>query len=210
VEAEITAITNQSTGRKVQILHENVKVWINPAQITEILEYSGSPEIKLSFPPRSLRTPSRTSAPFRVGLRRCTGSLQQGRSLGLQCIYHRAHLVRRQTVTPLKASERHAHRSARLSRTSRAGEIESILRVGYNGRQRVSSDDVREVLAGIRDCLGQRIMGALSCCVPTRKTELIEPTKTSAGIMASNLTGLRFFLNRATSLKSSTICKKSD
>jgi hypothetical protein len=38
VEAEITAITNQSTGRKVQILYENVKVWINPAQITEILE----------------------------------------------------------------------------------------------------------------------------------------------------------------------------
>jgi hypothetical protein len=38
VEAEITAITNQSTGRKVQIVYDNVTASINPAQITEILE----------------------------------------------------------------------------------------------------------------------------------------------------------------------------
>jgi hypothetical protein len=37
VEAEITAITNQSTGRKLQIVYDNVTASINPAQITEIL-----------------------------------------------------------------------------------------------------------------------------------------------------------------------------
>jgi hypothetical protein len=37
VEAEITAITNQSTGRKLQILYGNVTASINPAQITEVL-----------------------------------------------------------------------------------------------------------------------------------------------------------------------------
>jgi hypothetical protein len=38
VEAEITAITNHTTGRKVEIVYDNVSVSINPAQITEILE----------------------------------------------------------------------------------------------------------------------------------------------------------------------------
>jgi hypothetical protein len=38
VEAEVTAITNQSTGRKIQIVYDNVTASINPAQITEILE----------------------------------------------------------------------------------------------------------------------------------------------------------------------------
>jgi hypothetical protein len=37
VEAEITATTNQSTGRKVQIVYGNVTALINPAQITEVL-----------------------------------------------------------------------------------------------------------------------------------------------------------------------------
>jgi len=37
VEAEITAITNQSAGRKVQIVYGGVTVSINPAQITEVL-----------------------------------------------------------------------------------------------------------------------------------------------------------------------------
>jgi hypothetical protein len=37
VEAEITAITNQSAGRKLQIVYGNVTASINPAQITEIL-----------------------------------------------------------------------------------------------------------------------------------------------------------------------------
>jgi hypothetical protein len=37
VEAEITAITNQSTGRKLQIVYGNVTASINPAQITEVL-----------------------------------------------------------------------------------------------------------------------------------------------------------------------------
>jgi hypothetical protein len=37
VEAEITAITNQSTGRKVQIVYGNVTALINPGQITEVL-----------------------------------------------------------------------------------------------------------------------------------------------------------------------------
>jgi len=34
---EITAITNQSTGRKLQIVYGNVTASINPAQITEVL-----------------------------------------------------------------------------------------------------------------------------------------------------------------------------
>jgi hypothetical protein len=38
VEAEITAITNQSTGRKVQIVYDSVPASINPAQIIEILD----------------------------------------------------------------------------------------------------------------------------------------------------------------------------
>jgi trans-2-enoyl-CoA reductase len=37
VEAEIIAITNQSTGRKLQIVYDNVTASINPAQITEVL-----------------------------------------------------------------------------------------------------------------------------------------------------------------------------
>jgi hypothetical protein len=37
VEAEITAITNQSAGRKVQIVYGNVTASINPAQITAVL-----------------------------------------------------------------------------------------------------------------------------------------------------------------------------
>jgi len=37
VEAEITAITNQSAGRKVQIVSGSVTASINPAQIAEIL-----------------------------------------------------------------------------------------------------------------------------------------------------------------------------
>jgi hypothetical protein len=40
VEAEITAITNQSTGRKLQIVYGNVTASINPAQITEVLPQS--------------------------------------------------------------------------------------------------------------------------------------------------------------------------
>jgi len=36
VEAEITVITNQSTGRKLQIVYGNVTASINPAQITEV------------------------------------------------------------------------------------------------------------------------------------------------------------------------------
>ena len=40
VEAEITAITNQSTGRKLQIVYGNVTASINPAQITEVLPTS--------------------------------------------------------------------------------------------------------------------------------------------------------------------------
>jgi hypothetical protein len=37
VEAEITAIINQSAGRKIQIVYDNVTASINPAQITEVL-----------------------------------------------------------------------------------------------------------------------------------------------------------------------------
>jgi hypothetical protein len=36
-EAELTAITNQSAGRKLQIVYGNVAASINPAQITEVL-----------------------------------------------------------------------------------------------------------------------------------------------------------------------------
>ena len=37
VEAEIVSITNQSAGRKVQIVYGDVTASINPAQITEVL-----------------------------------------------------------------------------------------------------------------------------------------------------------------------------
>jgi hypothetical protein len=37
VEAEITAITSHSTGRKVQIVYGNVTASINPLQITGVL-----------------------------------------------------------------------------------------------------------------------------------------------------------------------------
>lgn len=37
VEAEITAITNQSTGRKLQIVYGSMTASISPAQITEVL-----------------------------------------------------------------------------------------------------------------------------------------------------------------------------
>ena len=37
VDAKITAIMNQSTGRKLQIVYGNVTASINPAQITEVL-----------------------------------------------------------------------------------------------------------------------------------------------------------------------------
>jgi hypothetical protein len=37
VEAEIIAITNQSTGRKLQIVYDNVTASINPSQVTEVL-----------------------------------------------------------------------------------------------------------------------------------------------------------------------------
>jgi hypothetical protein len=37
VEAEITAITNQSTGRKLQIVYGTVTASINPAQSIEVL-----------------------------------------------------------------------------------------------------------------------------------------------------------------------------
>jgi hypothetical protein len=40
VEAEITAITNQSTGRKLQVVYGDVTASINPAQITEVLSTS--------------------------------------------------------------------------------------------------------------------------------------------------------------------------
>jgi hypothetical protein len=42
VEAEITAITNQSAGRKLQIVYGSVTASINPAQITEILPTTGA------------------------------------------------------------------------------------------------------------------------------------------------------------------------
>jgi hypothetical protein len=37
VEAEITAITNQSAGRKVQIVYGSVTASIHPEQIIEVL-----------------------------------------------------------------------------------------------------------------------------------------------------------------------------
>jgi hypothetical protein len=37
VEAEITAITNQSTGRNLQIVYGGVTASINPAPIIEVL-----------------------------------------------------------------------------------------------------------------------------------------------------------------------------
>jgi hypothetical protein len=37
VEAKITAITNQSAGRKIQIVYGNVTAIINPPQIIEVL-----------------------------------------------------------------------------------------------------------------------------------------------------------------------------
>jgi hypothetical protein len=37
VEAQITAITNQPIGRKLQIVYGSVTASINPAQITEVL-----------------------------------------------------------------------------------------------------------------------------------------------------------------------------
>jgi hypothetical protein len=37
VEAEIAAITNQPTGRKLQIVYGSATASINPAQITEVL-----------------------------------------------------------------------------------------------------------------------------------------------------------------------------
>jgi hypothetical protein len=40
VEAEITAITNQSAGRKVQILYGSVTMLVNPAQIIEVFKYN--------------------------------------------------------------------------------------------------------------------------------------------------------------------------
>jgi len=49
VEAEITAITNQSTGRKLQIVYGNVIASINPAQFTEVLATTPRP------PPTSYR-----------------------------------------------------------------------------------------------------------------------------------------------------------
>jgi len=40
VEAKITAITNQSAGRKIQILYGGVTASINPEQIIEVLKYN--------------------------------------------------------------------------------------------------------------------------------------------------------------------------
>jgi hypothetical protein len=37
VEAEIMAITNQSTGRKLQVVYGNATASVTPAQITEVL-----------------------------------------------------------------------------------------------------------------------------------------------------------------------------
>jgi hypothetical protein len=37
VEAKITAITNQSAGRKIQILYGSLTATINPEQIIEVL-----------------------------------------------------------------------------------------------------------------------------------------------------------------------------
>ena len=40
VEAEITAITNQSTGRKLQIVYCSVTTLVNPAQIIEVFKHN--------------------------------------------------------------------------------------------------------------------------------------------------------------------------
>jgi hypothetical protein len=40
VEAETTAITNQSAGRKVQIHYGSVTTMMNPAQIIEVFKYN--------------------------------------------------------------------------------------------------------------------------------------------------------------------------
>jgi hypothetical protein len=40
VEAEITAITNQSVGRKVQIHYGSVTTLVNPVQIIEVFKYN--------------------------------------------------------------------------------------------------------------------------------------------------------------------------
>jgi hypothetical protein len=40
VEAEITAITNQSAGRKVQIQYGSVTTLVSPAQIIEVFKYN--------------------------------------------------------------------------------------------------------------------------------------------------------------------------
>jgi hypothetical protein len=37
IEAEITAIVNQSVGRKIRIFFENASIVINPPQIIEVL-----------------------------------------------------------------------------------------------------------------------------------------------------------------------------
>jgi hypothetical protein len=37
IEAEITAIVNQSAGRKIRLLFESASVVINPEQIIEVL-----------------------------------------------------------------------------------------------------------------------------------------------------------------------------
>jgi hypothetical protein len=37
IEVEITAIVNQSTGRKIRIFYDSKSVVINPEQITEVL-----------------------------------------------------------------------------------------------------------------------------------------------------------------------------
>jgi hypothetical protein len=37
IEAEITAITNQSAGRKIRIFFESTSVVINPEQIVDVL-----------------------------------------------------------------------------------------------------------------------------------------------------------------------------
>jgi hypothetical protein len=39
IEAEITAIVNQSAGRKIRIFFEKASVVINPEQIIEVLDW---------------------------------------------------------------------------------------------------------------------------------------------------------------------------
>jgi len=38
VEAEITAITNQSAGRKIQVVYGSMTATVNPEQIVEVLK----------------------------------------------------------------------------------------------------------------------------------------------------------------------------